>query len=69
MSARGYVQHRLKSFVEHGKVQKLKKQDKRISARLTAQERQRVEQLIAEGKFKNLTDFVRTAISRLLETA
>jgi Arc/MetJ-type ribon-helix-helix transcriptional regulator len=47
----------------------MKKQEARISARLTAQERQRVEQLIAEGKFKNLTDFLRIAISRLLETA
>jgi Arc/MetJ-type ribon-helix-helix transcriptional regulator len=47
----------------------MRNQDARISARLTAQERQRVERLIAEGKFKNLTDFLRFAISRLLETA
>ena len=47
----------------------MRNQDERISARLTAQERQRVEHLIAEGKFKNLTDFLRIAISQLLETA
>jgi Arc/MetJ-type ribon-helix-helix transcriptional regulator len=48
-------------------VQKMKNQDARISARLTAQERQRIEQLVAEGKFNDLSDFLRAAVARLLE--
>jgi Arc/MetJ-type ribon-helix-helix transcriptional regulator len=48
-------------------VQKMKNQDARISARLTAQERQPIEQLVAEGKFNDLSDFLRVAVARLLE--
>jgi Arc/MetJ-type ribon-helix-helix transcriptional regulator len=49
------------------KVEKMKKQNDRISTRLTDQERQRIEQLVGKGQFKNLSAFLRCAIERLLE--
>ncbi len=44
----------------------MKKQNERISTRLTDQERQQIEELVKKGQFKNLSDFLRYAIERLL---
>jgi Arc/MetJ-type ribon-helix-helix transcriptional regulator len=46
---------------------KVRKQNDRISTRLTDQERQQIEQLVGKGQFKNLSEFLRVAIERLLE--
>lgn len=46
----------------------MKNQNERISARLKDQERQRIEELVKKGQFKNLSDFLRYAIERLLES-
>jgi Arc/MetJ-type ribon-helix-helix transcriptional regulator len=46
---------------------KVRKQNDRISTRLTDQERQQIEQLVGIGQFKNLSEFLRVAIERLLE--
>jgi Arc/MetJ-type ribon-helix-helix transcriptional regulator len=48
--------------------EKMKKQNDRISTRLSDQERQQIEQLVGERKFKSLSDFLRMAIERLLES-
>ncbi|MFX1521532.1 MAG: type II toxin-antitoxin system ParD family antitoxin [Promethearchaeota archaeon] len=45
----------------------MKKQNERISTRLTDLERKQIEQLVENGEFKNLSDFLRCAIERLLE--
>jgi Arc/MetJ-type ribon-helix-helix transcriptional regulator len=45
----------------------MRKQNERISTRLTDHERQQIEQLVGKGEFKNLSNFLRCAIERLLE--
>ncbi len=45
----------------------MKNQDARISTRLTKRERDRVEQLVSEGRFRNLSDFLRISVIWFLE--
>lgn len=44
----------------------MKRQDNRISTRLTSQQRQIIEEKITKGEYENLSDFLRTAIEKLL---
>lgn len=59
------------SFNDHIKLvqltHKMKKQNERISTRLANQERSRIEELVGNGQFKNLSEFLRCAIEKLLE--
>jgi Arc/MetJ-type ribon-helix-helix transcriptional regulator len=45
----------------------MKKQDERIAIRLPSEQRQIIEQLIHKGKFKNLSDLIRTALAQFLQ--
>ncbi|MGF3573705.1 MAG: ribbon-helix-helix domain-containing protein [Candidatus Bathyarchaeia archaeon] len=45
----------------------MQKQDSRIALRLPSEERQKIEQLIREGKFRNLSQVIRTALSKFLQ--
>jgi Arc/MetJ-type ribon-helix-helix transcriptional regulator len=47
----------------------MKKHDVRIVLRLPATDRQKAEQLVKEGKFKSLSQVIRTALKQFLETA
>ena len=42
--------------------------DERIALRLPAKERQRVERLIKEGKFKSISQVIRVALTEFLKT-
>ena len=44
-------------------------QDKRIALRLPSKEREQIEQLIHEGKFKNISSVIRAALKQFLENA
>ncbi len=60
------VQH--KKIVEL-KVSKMEKQNQRISARLTSQQRQVIEERIANKRYENLSEFLRVAIDSELAKA
>jgi len=47
----------------------MKEHDSRTALRLPAKERQQIELLIQEGKFKNISQVIRTALKQFLETA
>jgi Arc/MetJ-type ribon-helix-helix transcriptional regulator len=47
-------------------VKKVKKQDSRISTRLTSTQRQSIEEKIANGEFEDLSGFLRFAIEKAL---
>jgi len=44
-------------------------QDKRIALRLPSKEREQIEQLISEGKFKNISSVIRAALKQFFENA
>ena len=44
----------------------MKEHDSRIAIRLPSKERQQIEQLIEAGRFKNISQAVRTALSEFL---
>lgn len=46
----------------------MKEQDSRIALRYPSKERERIEQLIHEGKFKNISQVIRAALSKFLTT-
>jgi Arc/MetJ-type ribon-helix-helix transcriptional regulator len=41
--------------------------DSRIALRLPSKERQQIEQLIKEGKFRNISQVIRAALKQFLE--
>jgi len=43
------------------------KNDEKVTARLPSEERLRIQELISEGKFKNLSQVIRTALTEFLE--
>jgi len=45
------------------------KQDSRTALRLPREERQKIDELINQGKFKSLSQVVRTALEEFLKTA
>lgn len=45
------------------------KYDKRIAMRLRPDERQKIDRLVSEGKFENLSDVMRAALKKFLEIA
>jgi len=47
----------------------MKENDCRIALRLPAEERQKAEHLIREGKFKNLSQVIREALKEFLKNA
>lgn len=47
----------------------MKEHDSRIAIRLPSDERTKVEQLIREGQFKNISQVIRVALSEFLKTA
>jgi len=47
--------------------EKMKNQDKRIALRLPSKERARIQQLINEGKYENLSQVIRVALKDLLD--
>jgi hypothetical protein len=49
--------------------QKMRKQDSMIGIRLSSEQRLRAEQIIREGRFKNLSEVVRAALREFLKTA
>jgi len=44
------------------------KQDSRTALRLPSEQRQRIDDLINQGKFKNLSQVVRTALEEFLKS-
>jgi len=47
----------------------MKEHDSLIGIRLASEKKSRIEQLIAEGKFKSISQVVRTALKEFLEKA
>jgi Arc/MetJ-type ribon-helix-helix transcriptional regulator len=47
----------------------MQEHDSRIALRLPSKERQQIEQLIREGKFRNISQVIRTALKQFLENA
>lgn len=45
----------------------MKKHDRRIALRLPSKERARIQQLINEGKYENLSQMIRVALKDFLE--
>jgi Arc/MetJ-type ribon-helix-helix transcriptional regulator len=45
----------------------MKEHDSKIAIRLPSNERGKVEQLISEGKFKNISQVIRAALKEFLE--
>ena len=45
----------------------MKTQNQRISTRLTAQQRETIEEKISAGEFRSLSEFLRTSIEMLLK--
>jgi Arc/MetJ-type ribon-helix-helix transcriptional regulator len=45
----------------------MRKQDRRIALRLPSEERARIQQLINEGKYENLSQVIRTALKDFLD--
>ena len=43
------------------------KQNSRIAIRITKEQRQKIEQLIHEGRFKNISQVIRVALREFLE--
>ncbi|MEM3459208.1 MAG: ribbon-helix-helix domain-containing protein [Candidatus Bathyarchaeia archaeon] len=48
---------------------KAQKHDERIALRLPSEFREKIQELIRQGKFKNLSDVVRAALEQFLQTA
>lgn len=44
-----------------------KRYEKRIALRLPTEEKQQIEQLVQKGKFRNLSEAIRTALKEFLE--
>ncbi len=69
MSAKGFVEpidELLKSFW-FNEVKETRKQNKRISTRLTARQREAIEEKIAKREHENLSAFLRSAIEKAIE--
>ena len=46
----------------------MQKQDSRTALRLPSEQREKIEQLIQQGKFKNISEVVRAALKEFLKT-
>ena len=47
----------------------MRKYGNRIALRLLPEERQKIDRLVSEGKFENLSDVMRAALKKFLEIA
>jgi len=48
-------------------MKKMRNQDRRIALRLPSEERARIQQLINEGKYENLSQVIRVALKDFLD--